>query len=525
MEEQPELELRHYLNVLRRRAQVVVLVTVLAVGAALAISLTSTRIYEATADVLITDTAQETVFGTGGTGSSDSARRVETQIQVMQTRPIENAVDEELGADASKVRDVTVVGVGQTDVIQVHVQSPEPEVAKRAADLYASTYVKTRQRQQVESLLTAGEEVQKKLVEIQTEIDGLGPDNDAERSALTTQFELFKQKLDQVQVDAAVKSGGAQVVAEAEEPTSPVKPTPARDAALAFVLGLLLGIGLAFLAEYLDDKVNTTEDVGRYGHGLTVLAEIPTLTGWRNRGETHVISLEDPNAPQTEAYRSLRTSLQIIGLRRPVQTLLVTSPMAAEGKTTTVVNLGVTLARAGRRVVLVDLDLRRPRLARFFDADESVGFTSVLVGDAPLSEALNDIDVAPGVPPLQLLASGPIPPNPSELMGASRVSELLASLQSVADIVIIDSAPLIPVTDALVLSGRVDGVVLVVGAGESRRRHLSRAVELLESAEAPVLGAVLNSTSSQKRGGGYGYGYGGYGYDQGPKKRGALSRR
>ena len=313
--------------------------------------------------------------------------------------------------------------------------------------------------------------------------------------------------LDQVQVDAAVKSGGAQVVARAEEPTTPVKPTPIRDGALALVLGLLLGVGLAFLAEYLDDTVNTSEDVVRFGHGLTVLAEIPSVGGWRDRRETHVISIEDPKAPQTEAYRSLRTSLQIVGLRRPLRTVLVTSPMAAEGKTTTVVNLGVAMARAGRRVVLVDLDLRRPRLASFFDADDSVGFTSVLVGDVAIADALQHVDIAPGVPPLQILSSGPIPTNPSELMGTSRVDELLVSLQAMADIVVIDTAPLIPVTDALVLSGRVDGVLLVVGAGETRRRQLTRAMELLQSAEAPVLGAALNATSARMGAASHTYGY------------------
>jgi non-specific protein-tyrosine kinase len=200
--------------------------------------------------------------------------------------------------------------------------------------------------------------------------------------------------------------------------------------------------------------------------------------------------------------------------------------MASEGKSTTAVNLGVTMARAGRRVVLVDLDLRRPRMGDFFDLEDGPGFTSVLVGDAPLSEALVAVEVATGVPPLQLLTSGPVPPNPSELMGASRVSELLIGLQSIADLVIIDSPPLIPVTDALVLSGRVDGVLLVVAAGQTRRRHLGRAVELLQQAEAPLLGAVLNATSTQHRRYGYGYGYGSpyaYGEKDGSRRR-ALSR-
>ena len=524
VEERPELELRHYLNVLRRRWPIVALVTALAVGAALALAFTSTRIYAASADVLLTDTQQEAVFADGQLSTGDPRRRVDTQITVLQSRPIERKVDRALGADSTQVSSVDVAGIGETDVIRVTVESPDPEVAKEAADLYAATYVAVRRDQQVESLLAAGEQVQKKLTEIQSQIDAQG--GGPERAALAAQYELFKQKLDQVQVDAALKSGGAQVVAKAEVPTTPVKPTPVRDAALAGVLGLLLGIGLAFLTEYLDDKINVTEDVARYGHGLTVLAEVPNVGGWRDRKSTRVATVESPNSAVAEAYRSMRTSLQIIGLRRPIQTLLVTSPMASEGKSTTVVNLGVTMARAGRRVVLVDLDLRKPRMGQFFDLPDGPGFTSVLVGDAPLSEALVEIEVAPGVPPLQLLTSGPVPPNPSELMGATRLAELLASLQAVADLLIIDSPPLIPVTDALVLSGRVDGVLLVVAAGQTRRRHLGRAVELLQQAEAPLLGAVLNATTTQHRRYGYGYGYESpYAYgDKKSSKRGVLSK-
>jgi len=524
MDEQPELELRHYLHVLRRRYPIVVLVAAVAVGAVLAFDFTSTRIYSASADVLLTDTQQNTVFSNGQVTSVDPVRRVDTQVTVMESSPIKSTVDHSLGADAGKVSSVSVAGVGQTDVIEVTVESPNPTVAKRAADLYAQTYVATRRTQQVDSLLAAGNEVQKKLNQIQFQINSLDPKTaGAQRDALTGQYNLFKQQLDQIQVNAAVQSGGAQVAATAVVPSSPVKPQPIRDALLAGVLGLLLGVGLAFLAEYLDDKINTTDDVGRYGHGLTVLAEVPAVSGWRDRKATRVVSIQDSNSSAAEAYRSLRTSLQIIGLRRPIQTILVTSPMTSEGKTTTAVNLAVTMARAGRRVVLVDLDLRRPRLDRFFDLDREPGITSVLVGDAPLSEALAAIAVADGVPPVQLLTSGPIPPNPSELMGTARLSELLASMQSFADLVIIDSPPLIPVTDALVLCGRVDGVLLVVGAGQTRRRHLGRSAELLQQTEAPVLGAVLNATTAQHHR--YGYGYGAYGYRDGKgSQRKVLSR-
>ena len=490
-------EFRHYLGVLRRRMGIVVLVPILAVGVALGLALSSPRVYEASADVRLTLGTQQSVFSDSVGAQTDAARQVDTEIAVLQSSPIARAVDKKLGSAASAVSSVAVAGVGVTDLIRVTVQSASPAVARRAANLYASSYITTRREQAVDDLVAAGAVLETKLLDVRAQIDGAA--TTAERDALSAQYQLLKDKLDQVQVDASLGRGGARVVAPATTPASPVSPQPLRDAVVALVVGLMLGIVLAFMLEFLDDKTHTAEDVARYGDGLTVLAEVPAVPGWRNRKATRVVALEDPMSPAAESYRALRTSLQIIGLRRRVQTILVTSPMAAEGKTTTAANLGVTLARAGRRVVLVDLDLRRPRLERFFGLDNSVGVTSVLVGDTPLSETLHQVEVAEGVPPLQVLGSGPVPSNPSEVLGAGQISELLASLQAFADLVIIDAPPLLPVTDALVLSNRVDGVLLIVAADTTRRRHLGRAVDLLHRAEAPVLGAVLNNASRDHR--------------------------
>jgi capsular exopolysaccharide synthesis family protein len=482
----------------RARIWIVLLVAALAVGAALALDLSATQTYAASANVLLNiEQSPPSVFSNTQSGSvTNPARELDSQIQVMKSGDIDHNVRRALGHDAAAISSVSMSGVGQTDVIQVTVESPSPSVAHRAADLYAQTYVTTQREQAVNSLLATGTELQKRLNGIQAQLNTTppGPQHDA----LAAQYQLFTQSLNEVQVNASVQQGGAQVVDRGTVPVSPVKPQPVRDVALALALGLLLGVGLAFLAEYLDDKTHTIADVARYGHGLTVLAEIPAVTSWRDRKSAHVVALEDPSSSAAEAYRSLRTSLQIITLRRDLKALLVTSPTSAEGKTTTVANLGVAMARAGRRVVLIDLDLRRPRLGRFFRLDSAAGVTSVLVGDVRLADALHEVQVAPGVPPLQLLTSGPVPPNPSELLGASRVAELLATLQRTADLVIIDSPPLLPVTDALVLSGRVDGVLLVVGADITRRRHLARSVDLLGQAEAPLLGAVLNGSARNR---------------------------
>jgi capsular exopolysaccharide synthesis family protein len=182
-----------------------------------------------------------------------------------------------------------------------------------------------------------------------------------------------------------------------------------------------------------------------------------------------------------------------------MRTLQVTSANAREGKTTTLANLAVALARSGQSVVVVCCDLRRPRVHEFFGLDNEIGFTSVLLGKVPLARAVQDV---PAQTRLSLLASGPLPPNPSELLSSKRTVEVLGSLQAEFDIVLIDSPPVLPVTDALVLSGRVDATLLIGVAGATTRKEATRAVELLRQVDAPLVGSVLNGVDVE---GGYGY--------------------
>jgi capsular exopolysaccharide synthesis family protein len=251
-----------------------------------------------------------------------------------------------------------------------------------------------------------------------------------------------------------------------------------------------------------------------------VLTLVPTVDSWRDRAQTELVSQSKPKSPAAEAYRTLRTSVQFVGLERTMQVLQVTSPVAAEGKTTTLANLGVALARAGKRVVMVDWDLRRPRIESFFGVDNSFGFTNVVVGDASLADA---VQAVPGEPGLAVLPSGPTPPNPSELLSTRRAADILRALADAADYVLVDCPPVLPVTDAIIVSGIVDATMLVVTAGSTTKRQTGRAVELLRQIDAPLVGAVLNGVGSGGRGYGYGYGYE-YGYDSEPKSRRKMSR-
>ena len=209
-----------------------------------------------------------------------------------------------------------------------------------------------------------------------------------------------------------------------------------------------------------------------------------------NHRSDSLVTLTSPRSPVSEAYRTLRTNLEFSSLDEPLRTMVVTSPGPEEGKSTTLANLAVTLAHAEKRVILVDCDLRRPSQHEIFGLSNGVGLTTMVVDE----EAMRDPPLLEtGVEGLQLLPSGPLPPNPSELVGSRRMAEIISALSERADIVLFDAPPVIAVTDAAVLASRVDGVLLVIKAGATKRDHAKRAKALLDKVNAHVVGAVLNN--------------------------------
>ncbi|MDQ3639916.1 MAG: polysaccharide biosynthesis tyrosine autokinase, partial [Actinomycetota bacterium] len=499
-QENTDLELRDYLRVLRRRRSIIFLAVALVVGAAMTSSLLQTPVYSAQAEILLQPRSTESLFDPQTGQRSDPERGLQTEIEVLKSRPVRSAVRNKLGT-APKV---SVSPVGQTDVIEVKAESTDPERAATVANAYAREYIDFRRRQAVDDLIAAGNQIQAKIVDLQRQIDSIkdpvptkenpNPTPSPGKGSLIQQQALFKQKQDQLQVDAALKTGGAQLVTEAVAPTSPVRPTPVRSAALALGVGLIFGGGLAFLFEYLDDSIKGKDDLERVTRDVPTLGVIPAVAKWKNSQRPMVVSLADPKSPPAEAYRSLRTGIQFIGLDRPLRVIQVTSATAGEGKTTTLANLGVALAQSGERVIIVSCDLRRPRIHQFFDLSNDVGFTSVLLGEVPLSAAVRPVS---GDDRMRVVPSGPIPPNPAELLAGRWTVEVLTALQAEADVVLVDCPPVLPVTDSVVLSGRVDGTLLVARAGQTTRRDLANAHDLLRQVDAPIIGTVLNGVTAE----------------------------
>ncbi|MGH9121794.1 MAG: CpsD/CapB family tyrosine-protein kinase, partial [Acidimicrobiales bacterium] len=267
--------------------------------------------------------------------------------------------------------------------------------------------------------------------------------------------------------------------------------------------GLILGIALAFARDFFDDTIKSRRDLERATNGSSLLGIIPIEAEWTDPSATYVALRSDPTSGASEAYRTLRTAVQFVSTDPPLKVLSITSAVLGEGKTTTVANLAISFGRAGRRVVVVDYDLRRPRLHLFFNNDNTVGLTSVLTGGATLRDAVVAVE---GEPNVVFIPSGPIPDNPAELLSMDRNRTLVESLSARADVVLLDCPPVLPVSDALITSLLSDGIVLVASAGTTKKTGLQRACELLWQVEAPVIGVALNkvpiSDSYQ-----YNYGY------------------
>jgi receptor protein-tyrosine kinase len=511
-------DLRDYLVVLRDRKRIIVVTLLLTTISALVLSSRQERVYEGRARVLVSDLATDSSL-TGGQGAQRvDPGVVQTQAEVIESGPVKDAVRRQLGA----APDVSVTPVGETEVIEIKARNRVPRRAADIANAYAQAYVDFRQQTTMNKVAASIQGFEGRAAELQTSVDALTAELAAAPSCvpaapaacqrrdelqrqrddvLAQQFPI-RQRLDQLRVEASVASSGVQVIATADTPRSPVSPKPVRDALIGALLGLLVGAALALVYEHFHEGINTAEDLERAAPGLRVLGVIPAVKDWRRQAVAPATGSQMTAAD--EAYRSLRTSILHLRLGRPLRVIQFTSPSGSEGKTTTAMNLAVSIAETGKSVLVIDGDLRRPRIESCFGVPNDVGLTSLLVGEVTLDAVVRP---AERIERVSVLPAGPTPPNPSELLSSNAMLELIDRLSKMADFVIIDCPPVLPVTDAVLLSEIVDGTVLVAMAGESTRKTVARAVRLLHQIDAPIIGLVLNAAGAEDT---YGDHYGNY---------------
>ncbi|HET91109.1 MAG TPA: polysaccharide biosynthesis tyrosine autokinase, partial [Chloroflexi bacterium] len=437
-------------------------------------------------------------------------------------------VKEQLGLPMDvRIEDmITVQQIGSTQLIRISVENDDPALAQALANTVVQVLIEQEISQQQASfqaglteLETQINALEANIAATQVEIATLGDPGDAlsefvrlERTRLESQLTRDQTRLvvllssaEEFRLAMARYTDTITVYAPAELPTSPVASRTLQNTLLGAATGLMIGVGVAFLLEYLDDTIKSPQDV-RQILPVGVLGALPRMEQRETNGQTALVVTAHPLHPIAEAFRSLRTSIQFSGVDTPTRTLLVTSPLPTDGKTFTAANLAVVMAQGGQSVIALDADLRHSTLHRAFRLPKEPGLTTALLSPDRWEQALQPTEVEG----LRIVGAGPRPPNPAELLASHRFREFLSWLREEADVVIIDSPPVLAVTDAAVLSTLADGVMLILDCGETRQPAAVQAAERLLSVGGNLLGVVLNRLSSK----GDGYYYYSYYYSQ-----------
>ncbi|MFB3887525.1 MAG: GumC family protein [Thermodesulfobacteriota bacterium] len=325
-----------------------------------------------------------------------------------------------------------------------------------------------------------------------------------------TNKELYKgllQRMKEAGVSAGIMASNIQIVDQAELPERPYKPNKRLNLLLAVVVGLFLGVGLAFFFEYLDNTVKTSEDVEQLIR-LPSFGMVPEISYERRRklesGRSYPLELITHGHPKSllsEAYRNIRTSILLSFSEKPPKKIAVSSPNPAEGKTTTVLNTAIALSQTGARVLIVDADMRKPRVHKIFDLENGAGLSNFLSGHGDLDSIIKKTEI----PNLYYIPAGPLPPNPSELIGSNIFKNMVESLGEKFDHLVIDTPPVLGFADSVILSAAVDGIILVVLSGKTPRETLQRAKEILQQVNTKILGVVINRVDIQRSDYGYSY--------------------
>ena len=443
------MELRDYFLILRRRWLSALIVSLVVVLAVTVVSLVMTKKYTATTRLFFA--VQGTVSVTDLAQGSTFAEQQMTSYALVATSPLvlDSVISKlELPTTAIELaKSVTATVPTDTVIIKIDATSTDAELAARIANSI--------------------------VVELSSVVGTLAPEQSSGSQAVK-----------------------ATTLARAEIPQDPSSPNIVRNSILGFVLALILGVSVALLRHILDTKVRSEADV-------RALTDSPILgvVSYAEEMPRHPVILRDePSSASSEAVRRLRTNLQFIDVASRPRSIVVTSSIPGEGKSTIVLNLAVSLADTGARVLLIDADLRRPSIAEYAGLEGAAGLTTVLIGRAKGADVVQPW----GDGTLDILPSGPIPPNPSELLGSPAMIALLEQLTASYDMVLLDSPPILPVTDAAILSNLAGGALVIVGTDHIHRAQLLSTIESLNTAGAHIFGVVINKVSRQDAGG-YGY--------------------
>jgi non-specific protein-tyrosine kinase len=533
------MEIKHYASLLWRWSWLVVLGVLFAAGLAYLVSVNTPREYQATAVYLL----DEAPSGTGNEYAQTlfEQKLAQSYVRMVNTRPVRQETIERLGI-ADELREgrlagmVSISAIPETNLISIRVEDTDPERAADIANTMGFVFIEQNEARENQRYAAPIANWQDRLdeetaiiQELETQINELGeaetPEEMTTLSSLETQRNEARvrytdafNKLNGLQVSQAQESSNLIQIEEAQINRNPIRPRTETNVLLAALVGGILAVAFIFLIDYLDDTIKSPQEI-MADTNLSTLGTIAMIKG-ENLADRLVTS-NAPRDPVSEAYRVLRTNLSFTAVDEELKTVLVTSSSPSEGKSTTAANLAVVLAQTGKRVALVDADLRRPIQHKIFNAANNQGLTTaILDNNTPVTYHLQKTKM----PDLQVMTSGPIPPNPAELLNSQRMMQVVEDLLKEVEVIVFDTPPVLTVADATILAPRMQGTLLVVESGKTRRAALSQSFERLSNANAHLLGVVINKLNPRRLRG-YGYYYKYHYYYSGVKEYGRTSGR
>lgn len=515
------MEQRRYFTALVRRWWLILLLLLLGPGLFYGYSLLQTPVYQATATIVVGQSIQSTQLNQQTIQLSQMLAL--TYSDLARRQPVLEAAIADLGQTGNwqALRDrIDVRQIEGTQLLEIDVEASSLDEARRLADAIVAQLIlqsptasqNEQQSEKQQAVLGRMQSLEERIKRSQSQVAALEEAIVASTTAQDVQkYQQEITKLEQTitrweqdydrlipQLETGQAANFLSVVEMAHGPTSPIRPRTRLLLILGGTLGLLLGVGLVLLLESLDDTFKSADDL-REALALAPLGAISKIKG---KQEQQLVDRMDAFDPVVEAYRMIRSNLQFTSVDDPARLLMVTSSVPGEGKSTTAANLAIVMAQAGLKTIIVDADMRRPMQQFIFQVSNLGGLTALL--RTPAMDPVEQV-VETQVDNLWLLPCGELPPNPAELLGSKRMAMILRDLGERADVVICDSPPTLLVTDAVVLSSNVDGVLLVIKAGDTRRDVVRQALDSLERTGATILGGVLNQVS--RKTGGYYAGY------------------
>ena len=514
-------DVRRYAGLFWHWIWLLILFVVIGGGIGFVLSSRQTKIYRSSATMLISESRTINEYA----NILASERLAQTYSQLMIQQPVMEGVIERLALDTSPgalKSQVSVDVVADTQLILVNVESPDPIQAAQIANTIGTVFAETnadfqsdRYKDSKETLSTSLSEVEiqiqaasGELTDLESGFEEFTDENgntrfvisleeQRERDRLEANLALYQRihadllvNFEEVRLAEIQSTSTVRLVEPAQPNPNPIRPIPEQDGFLGAAAGLILAMGLVLLIEALDDTVKGPRDI-THELGLPVIGFIAKV----DQDPSGPVAAVTPRSPAAEAFRSLRTNVQYASVDHPAKTLLITSPVPRDGKSTVSLNLATVLAQSGKKVAIIDSDLRRPTLHKRLRLSNRVGLSDLFVqNDIALEGALRKTKI----PNLFMVSSGGLPPNPAELVGSEKMVRILEKLHVLVDIVIIDSPPVMAVTDAVVLAGRSDGVILTVEPGQTKLAMARQSVEQLRRSGARILGVVMNKVV-QKR--------------------------